>query len=430
MQGGRILAEGVDGCILSGPMWPCAEDSKGNQEVPNPSNTRYVSKIVSVEDEESGFLQMAERILGTQLSEKYLSKLQAQCKPATKLHPPKKQYAENLVKGERNILAKTWPTNENEQACGQLKRKLENGQDNLSKKKLMIITKYEMTMSELANKLLNNTIPYKTILVNIERAIPKFIMVLQKLYQNQTEQLIHIDLHTGNIFVRLNPFEFGIADFGHCVFRRQNEDPSMTFFGKFLINYVSNVPFSPRFSQIPLEARLLSFCYMKKLDNVTPSALVKAWENDEEVKEYISGTDIISSQLSQILSQLLKRILFIAMVESIQSISRKLRENLNSASALYNSFTPTEKKVVEFILTRYSIISPINTINEELMHIYPNEQLMTQNGKGSNNLIKFILKGIAAPYFQDGSSLDRALSSVQSADLGILWADIVAGKSS
>jgi hypothetical protein len=419
MQGGRILGEGVDGCIFEGPMWPCAQ---GSQEAPDPTNTRYVSKLVSVKDEESRFLKMAERLLGPELSQKYLARLQTECKPATDRNPSNPKNAQSLSAGEKNL--KAWP--KKGEACGELKKKLESGENISNGSKLMIIAKYPMTVSGWAEKLHIRPIPYTTVLTNIERAIPKFIFILQKLYQNPNEQLIHTDLHTGNIFIRFNPFEFGLADFGRCVFRRANEDPSQSFFGEFLITYVSRIPFFCRYSQVPLEARLLSFCYMKKLDvvNVTPATLVKAWENDNEVRETSSGsTDVIIFHRSKLLSQLLQRILFIAMVETIQSISRKLRGNLDAAT-LYTSFTSTEKKVIEFILTRYGILSPINTINEEIMNVYAQVPF----GQGSH-LSKFILKGIMAPYLQDGSSLDAALSSVQQTDLGILWADVVAGRS-
>jgi hypothetical protein len=284
-----------------------------------------------------------------------------------------------------------------------------------------------MTVSGWAEHMHKQPRPFNELLAEIDGAIPTFILILQKLYQNPDKQLIHTDLHTGNIFVRLKPrLEFGLADFGRCVFRRGNDDPSQTFFGEFLITYVSRIPFFSGYSQVPLEARLLSFCYMKKLDNenVRPSALVRAWENDEEVRATSSGsTDTIVFHRSALLSKLLERFLFIAMVQNIQSVCRKLRVT-SDAATLYTSFTPTEKKVVEFILTRYSILSPINTINEEIMNIYPQVSF----GQGTH-LSKFIVKGIMAPYLQDGSSLDAALASVQGANLGILWADVVAGKS-
>ena len=426
MQGPRILAEGVDGCILSGPMWPCAQGSQG---APDPSNTRYVSKLVSVKDEESGFLRIAERLLGTELSQKYLSKLQTECKPATKNSPPNPKNLGSLIKDQENIKKRSWPADNYEQACGELKRKLVSGEGSLTGKKLMIITKYPMTISGWINKLNNNPIPFNTVIMNVERAIPNFIFVLQKLYQNPAEQLIHIDLHTGNIFVKFDPFEFGLADFGRCVFRRANNDPSETFFGKFLISYVSSIPFFAVYRQVPLEARLLSFCYMKKLENADPFFLVKSWENDNEVRATSSGsTDVIvffrSFLISELFNKEKKRILFTAMIQVIQSICSKLRANLNNASALYNNLTSTEKKAIEFILTRYAILSPINSINEEIMSVYP--QIPFSRGTHVTN---FLLKGIMAPYIQDGSSLDAAVTSVQGADLRILWADVIKGKS-
>ena len=59
------------------------------------------------------------------------------------------------------------------------------------------------------------------------------------------------------------------------------------------------------------------------------------------------------------------------------------------------------------------------------MSIYPHE-LYT---KGTH-LTTFIKKAIMAPYLQEGSSLqlDKALTTLQSANLGILWSDIVSGK--
>jgi hypothetical protein len=422
MQGGRIIGEGVDGCIFEGPMWPCAAGSSGSQAAPNTKDTRYVSKLVSKRDEETFFLRMAERLLGKNLAERYISRLQTECEPATQQKPPAQKNLEIMIQSEKNV--KAWPNKGEEQACGELKRKLES-KINISKdSKLMIISKYSDTVRSFVDKMQDKSIPYRTILQNVENAIPKFIFILQKLFQNPSEQLIHIDLHTGNIIVRYNPFEFGIADFGHCVFRRANEDPSNTLFGGFLLTYVSRVGFSAGFNQVPLEARLLSFCYMKNLDNVSPAVLVKTWENDTEVREYSEeSTDVIVSERSRILSGLLQRRLFIAMIESIQSICKKIRGNLNNPSGLYSSLSSTEKIVVEFILTRYAILSPINTINAEIMNIYPYELY-----KQGNNLIRFITKGIMAPYLQDGSSLDKALSSVQGADLGILWSDIVSGK--
>jgi len=419
MQGGRILGEGVDGCIFEGPMWPCAEGSPGSENAPDTMDRRYVSKLVSKKDEESGFLRMAERLLGPELADKYISRLQTECEPATQQKPPKQTNIQSFKKGQENTLA--WI--KQDQACGELKGKLKSGQNISQGSKLMIIKKYPDTVSRWAEKLKKTTIPYNATMQYVEHAIPNFIFILQKLYQNPAEQLIHIDLHTGNIIVKYNPLEFGIADFGRCVFRRQNIDPSKTFFGDFLITYVSGVAFLPRFTQVPLEARILSYCYMQKLDTVSPAILVNSWLNDKEMAELNDSTDIIISERSTLISGLLNKLLFTAMIESIQSICKKIRVNLNNASALYTSMTATERIVVEFILTRYSILSPINSIHTEIMNIYPYALY-----KQGTRIKRFLQKAIMMPYLQEGSSLDKVLISVQSADLRILWSDVVSGK--
>jgi hypothetical protein len=419
MQGGRILGEGVDGCIFEGPMWPCAEGAPGSESAPDTMDRRYVSKLVSKKDEEAGFLRMAERLLGHELADKYISRLQTECEPATQNNPPKQKNLQSFKKGQENTMGWT----EENQACGELKGKLKSGQNISHDSKLMIIKKYPDTVSNWVEKLKTTNFAYSKIMHYVENAIPNFIFILQKLYQNPAEQLIHIDLHTGNIIVKYKPLEFGIADFGRCVFRRQNDDPSKTFFGDFLIKYVSGVAFLPRFTQVPLEARILSYCYMQKLDNVSPAVLVNSWASDKDVREMGDSTDVIISERSNLVSTLLNKRLFIEMIESIQSICKKLRINLNDPSALYNSLSSTERMAVEFILTRYSILSPINTIHTDIMNIYPYTLY-----KQGTRIKRFLQKAIMLPYLQEGSSLDKVLTLVQAADLRILWADVVSGK--
>jgi hypothetical protein len=188
---------------------------------------------------------------------------------------------------------------------------------------------------------------------------------------------------------------------------------------------VSRNEFFSSYSQVPLEARLLNFCYCKKLDTASPSNLVKAWENDNTVRMNAAGSsDLIEVNRSQIVSQLLKRVLFIAMIEQIQAISKKIRANASDSMALYQSLSSNEKIVIQFILTRYSILSPINTITEDIMNRY-SEKLIDAQGKGTNTLVRFLMIGIAAPYNQEGSSLVKALSTVEAADMGIIWADVL-----
>jgi len=413
MLGGKIIGEGVDGCVSKTPMWPCVAGTEG---IPSPDDTHYVSKIVSNKDTEPELLKMAAELLGPDLSSKYLAKLQGECKPANPLNPPSQKNAASMAQTKANIQA--WQRKG--QACGDIKKKLELGINISKDSKILILSKYPNTMSGWAVELQTSPKPYLTVLQGVEKAIPKFILILQKLYQGSS-QLIHLDLHTGNIFVKFRPLEFGIADFGRCVFRRSNLDAAETFYGAFLIDNVSNmIPFYSGYSQVPFESRLLSFCYKKNMDAVNPVVLVKAWENDPDVINDSNGScDVVVFNRATLINNLLKRILFIAMVETIQSICRKLRLYKGSSGSLFQSMKPVEKKAVEFILTRYSIISPINTITEELMHVYPVESFR------SNSLVTFLMKAIQAPYDQDGSSLIGAIESVQAADLGILWSDTV-----
>ena len=409
MLGGRIVGEGVDGCVLSEPMWPCASGSQG---VPETGNSRYVSKIVLKTDTEAENLKSAARILGKDLASKYLAGLAGECSPANSSHPPNPQNVVALKSSELHV--KQWT--KRGLACDSVKKKLEKG---LSNSKVMFITKYPSTVENWANKLRVERISYKRVLPEVERAIPQFILVLQKFYQDPSEELINIDLHTGNIFVRTNPFEFGIADFGNCVFRRQPEEPSRTFYGKFLIDFVVRFEFYSGYSQVPFEARILNYCFKKKLDNVTPLSLIKAWENDAEVWMTVGSKDTIIENMPILLNHLTKKILFIAMVESIQSISKKLRVNPTNYTKLYETLTILEKTVIDFILTRYHIISPINTITQKIMKVY-HEPI-------SPKLTTYILRGIRAPYDQDGPALLTVLNSIKGADFGILWNDIVTG---
>ena len=417
MLGGRIIGEGVDGCVLSSPMWPCS--SSDANTMPKSTNSRYVSKVVSINDPESDNLKMAARILGPELSSRYIAGLQGECKPADKINPEGSRNTESMKSAERAVV--TWP--KKGQACAELKNELVKGKDISKKTKVMIISKYDATVSGWVEKLEKS---YKITMKEVEKAIPQFMVVLQKLYQSHQEQLIHIDLHTGNIFIRLqtNGLEFGLADFGRCVFRRHGQDPSKSFYGEYLIDYVSRNEFFCNYSQVPFESRLLNFCYRKNLDNASPSELVKAWENDNSVRMSAAGSrDLIEVNRSQMISYLLKRVLFIAMIEQIQSVCKKIRVSSGDYSVLYKSLSDTEKIVVEFILTRYSILSPLNTISEDIMNRY-DEKVIDSHGKGTNTLVRFLMVGIVAPYDQEGSSLVKALSAVQGGDMGIIWADV------
>jgi hypothetical protein len=416
MLGGKVIGEGVDGCVLSEPMWPCsaAEPSSINSK-----NSHYVSKVVSVDDPETENLKMAARILGPVLSSRYIAGIQGECTPADKIHPPATKNVNSYKSAERAVI--TWP--KKSQACEGLKYKLLKGKDLSKDNKIMFISKYDATVNSWVEKLQK---PYKSVIREVEKAIPAFMVVLQKLYQGSEEQLIHIDLHSANISVKVLPtsIELGLADFGRCLFRRNNVDPSKTFYGEFLIDYVSRNEFFCGYGQVPFEARLFNYCYRNKLENASPSTLVKAWDTDNTVRLDSAGsTDLIQVIRSKMCTYLLKKVLFIAMIEQIQGICKKVRLNSSNYSALYTSLNSTEKTVIEFILTRYCILSPLNTISEEIMNKYSIEKILDASGKGTNTLIRFLMLGMLAPYDQEGSSLVKALVSVQDADMAILWAD-------
>ena len=406
--GGRIIGEGEDGCVLSEPMWPCSKESTGKVDS---LNSRYVSKIVSDTDNESDYIRAATRILGPELSSIYLVQLKAECSPASNTHGPSSLDSEAFQNSKAAVLGWQNP----EQACGKLKQELKKRKDITINHKLMILNKYSMTLNQWGHA--------KPSLTQVINAVPQFISILQKLFQNSSEQLINIDLHAGNIFVRPgnsnNSIQFGIADFGHSLLRQHVIGSGVLFFGKYLCDYIAIYSLYSGYVQIPLEARLLSYCFMKHLENKTPGEFIQSWLRDPDVIQHQKQLpDNILANHTNFMTNLLTSPIFIAMIEAIQGISRKLRLNPNSATRVTQSLSSSEKIVLEFIITRYGIISPINVIASVCTMAKINTALITS----------FITAAIEAPYIQTGSSLPSALTSVQGADLGILWADVVEGR--
>ena len=430
MQGGKVIGEGVDGCVLSEPTWPCAAGTAVQGAPPNPMDQGYVSKILSKDDTESEYLRAAARLIGP-LSKKYLAGIQGECSPANSAHPPS---------GEGNVAYKTskaavieWK--KKGQACGDLSKDLKEGKGITDTHKILYISRYPMTVLEWTGRLKK---PVTQVISETVKAIPEFLQVLQSLYQNSSEQLIHIDLHVGNIFVRPNQVQFGIADFGHCLLRQKSDTPEKQargFFGKYLTRYITGPPFYTGYSQVPLEARILDFCYKKNMVSVNPGNVVKAWAL-EASKEISESTDLIVYGIISIIDTLLLKPQFIAMVEKMQSICRKLRENPTNHLI---SLSSEEQVVLEFIITRYSVISPINTITQAVMTLSPSqlkqeaiktlENTLRKNKRGIyttefHKLIEFLALAIIAPYSQVGSSLTTSLTAVQSGDLRIIWSKL------
>ena len=416
MLGGRILGEGVDGCIMENPGWPCIAGSKG---VPEPTDTRYVSKIVPINDAESLNLKLANKILGSELASKYLAGLRGECRPADAYHPPNSKNTESYISAKRNV--NSWK--KTGQSCEKLKDTMTMGKDITQDNKIMYLTKYNKTISDWIDEIQRRSVPYEKVMHDIELAVPNFLMILQKFYQGET-QLIHLDLHTGNIFIKENPFELGMADFGHCVFRHESKDPAITFYGEFLVNNVAKFTFyDGHFPQLPFECCLLNYCFRKNMESVDTYTFIKSWYLDSDVRQFsASSSDSIFANKKILVTELLKKPLFISMLEVLQSITRKLRRNVNSMVPLVQSLSTTEKDTIEFILTRYHAISPFNTISEDIMNVYQKREM--------THLTKYILKSIQAPYESRWSSLSSAFKAIQGADLTILWSDIVSGKTS
>jgi hypothetical protein len=159
------------------------------------------------------------------------------------------------------------------------------------------------------------------------------------------------------------------------------------------------------------------------MESVDTYTFIKSWYLDSDVRQFsASSSDSIFANKKLLVTELLKKPLFISMLEVLQSITRKLRRNVNSMESLVQSLSATEKDTIEFILTRYHAISPFNTISEDIMNVYQKREM--------THLTRYILKSIQAPYESRWSSLSSAFKAIQGADLIILWSDIVSGKTS
>ena len=441
MQGGRIIGEGADGCVLTEPMWPCSADSlKG--PVPSLGDNRYVSKITLKTDMESIYRKSAQILLG-QFSSRYLTVIQGECSPADSKHPPPQTKMDVYKSAEGSLI--NWKHSRD--ACKDLKTLIKTSKGISETHKIMYITKYLINVKDW---LLTNKQPPNQIIQSIIPAIRPFLEVLQLLYQQDYEQLIHLDLHIGNMFVKpqqgRSPLQFGLTDFGHCLLRRTSdtkEKQAQMFFGKYLCDYIARFIIHIDYPQPPLEARILNFCFMRQLENVNPGSLVRSWafESNKTTSLY---EDLISIEANGYVEQLLKKPLFIAMIEHIQSISKKLRINQKDPVVLVQSLSSQEQIVLEYILTRYDSFSPINTITQAIIKLSsdvsgkkPQLTVHSYFGKKdaygriheqkSTNLtyfIDFLERLIIAPYEQDGSSLSSALTSVQSGDIRIIWDDV------
>ena len=413
--GGKILGEGVAGCVLTAPSWPCV---KGSSDAPSVSDPSVVSKLVPSSDTESIYLKAAARILGPELSKRYLAGLRGECRPANATHPPNETNAAALkVDTEAVVGSKT------SGACKTLKQALISKKGITEDHTLMFISRYPMTLEEWATSLKPMT---RVNLVSLLHTIPTFLSILQRLVQDQNEQLVHIDLHSNNIFVRPlqnNQIELGISDFGQCFTRNYSKpETSAEFFGGYLCNFVAKYSYYYGYRQVPMEARLLNFCYKRNADTLALSEFVSLWLKDC-LPHQKGDFDIVMMNLVKFTTYLMKKKLFIEMLEQIQSISKKMRLYPNSPSQITQALTSLEKVVVSYIMTRYTVVYPINSILEISLIITNNTKPPLTDSIEIKTVSEFLRRAIMAPYDQDGSSLSGALTAIQDADMGIIWSD-------
>lgn len=145
---------------------------------------------------------------------------------------------------------------------------------------------------------------------------------------------------------------------------------------------------------------------------------MRAWQTDKLTIEHNGLKDAILYANKEVMDLLLTKPLFINMVEVLQVISRKLKQYEKDPTGLTQSLSQNEKTVLEFLITRYAIVSPINMIASVCMIASLNPIA----------LIEFVKRAMIAPYIQVGSSLSAAVESVQGADMGIVWSDITRGR--
>lgn len=429
-SGGAILGEGVDGCVLAQPTWPCAAGDV-TKSIPNPRNMGVVSKVVKKKDNEETTLKLAEAILGHDLAERHLAPLRGVCAPANNAHPPPLAHRGAYQASKSAVLA--W--GDNTKACGEVKKQLISGKGIHDEYKVTFIDRYPMNLEAWVQNANRKKIPARQVVGELAAAIRPFLVPLQRLYKNPSGSLINIDLHNQNLFVRPRAkggvgIEFGIADFGHCILEGGQVE--------YLDTYIKHYEFWAGYNQVPLEARLLNFCFQKRLEEETPETLVKAWALSEEVKPFLgegNSNDLLMIAVVGIVEKFLGYPLFIQYIKALQSISRRLR------GASITKMTAIESKVLRFLLNRYMAVSPINSILETALEVTTSKTLVKEAYQaaqedlgrpilgipvprtGVTKIVNYLLDVMRLPYAQVGSSLAASLDMAMSADTTILWDD-------
>ena len=368
MEGGAIIGEGAEGCVTAQPLWPCAAGRPREGEIPLGSDSSVVGKLVEKHDIEHVYLEAARSILGPQLSRIYLAGLQGMCSPANSQHPPS---ADRLGEYKQSADAiKKWEPKD--AACAQVKSELLNKDGITDKYNLMFISRYPFTLDQWVENVSSKKVPVPFILKAVNAAIPPLLDILQRFYKHSEIELINMDLHHKNIFVRASgsKLQFGISDFGQCYFRRIKDDSMLgPYFTEYLKRFfLVSFPMHVRFRQVPFETRLIDFCFKKKMEQHDPAQLIQAFVNDKEVKVYQnSSNDIIAMNLDLYCSALMKKPHFIQSVELVQGICKKIRMLSNNQNIIFNDLT--ELVFLEFCMTRFMAVSPFVTIMEQMLFL-------------------------------------------------------------
>lgn len=452
MEGGAIIGEGAEGCIYAQPLWPCAVDKKQEGEIPQGSNHTVVSKLVDKSDSEHIYLETARDILGPELSMKFLAGIRGMCSPANDQHPPSKEKLDEYNQSKDALMK--WETKGF--ACSDLKNALTKT-GITDKYNLMFISRYPSTLEQWLQKIEKKKIPSPFIIKAINDAIPPLLNILQKFYHHPTLELINMDLHHKNIFIRAtgSKLQFGISDFGQCYFRRLNDpNTSGKYFSYYLERfYAVKIPMYVGFRQVPFETRLIDFCFKKNMENRDPGQVINAFVNDPKVKEYqANSNDIISMNLDVYCAFLIKKPLFIQAIEMIQTICKKIKIIQSGKIPEFNSLD--EFIFLDFCMTRFLAVAPLVTILEQTLFLSEGlydqaKQISTERimgtisgtSTGASGTIKkpeiyylteYINRIILAPYSGSiqgqGSSLVGSLESVKAVDLTMVWADVIAGR--
>jgi hypothetical protein len=322
---------------------------------------------------------------------------------------------------------------DNTKACGEVKKQLASKKGIHDNYKVTFIDRYPMNLEAWVQNANRKKIPARQVVGELAAAIRPFLVPLQRLYKNPSGALINIDLHNQNLFVRprtTGGIDFGIADFGHCVLEGGHAD--------YLGTYIKHYEFWAGYNQVPLEARLLNFCFQKGMEDLDVATLVKAWALSEEVKPFLgegNSNDLLMIAVVGIVDQFLGYPLFVQYVKVLQSISKRLR------GGTLAKMTAIESKALRFLLNRYMAVSPINSILETALEVTTSKTLVKEAHQAAQadlgrpalgtpvpktavtKIVNYLLDVMRLPYAQVGSSLAASLDMAAAADTAILWED-------